>query len=705
MPTLSETTMERLLKARAYPKPRTGEVYIFGLRSFSPVAQGGTNVKKTVEIAESDLDYRHVRCTIGLWKVGSGVAVFPGSTVPRGSVVAHHSSDPWGKVNQMVPGAYASYKLGEHGGSLPHRAIRQVRPVVVRRSADHDAVFELTDPIYVDGAGYQQNGQTLAEGGLVYNNIHCGHYFNGENLIPSTSYSSAGCQVVAGHTDGSANSEAGPWRKFIRKLYNDNDFNQNNYTYLLFSPEEVRTALSPNWGTDSVEVTFGSYSESAKVVQQALQERGLYSGDIDGDFRTRSVSALLAFERSMTSDGGASGRTTPVVQDLLEIELPVAEDIELVSFGSLAVSEAPVVPALAESVADVLSVDPSPPESSTEFSYADPEEGLSEDATLLARLDTNHKPLPGWRIKQQGNSQRWELFHDEETDGLYLGYEFGYPKNNPTTLGLARISGASPKLRFDPEEWEGDFGSWSELLYPTSWAESNANFLVVNAWDRAAITVGFIQLAAHTPDDFLPFMKRIVRELPHEAQIWFPELVVVQDELCFRQNGRLKSLEKARRPDDGVGSSSWYRGDFMQFFNPNRRRTDPEELHACARWVEWTRRSRDMRRIQVQASIENMKHSLMVLHRALLNTSSSSYPRGVDGMRCDHLAAALAVPHLNPGKVGQAVWALNQNNILAAFANMEYGPGEREQTVVDGVLSRGERLSDLRYNLAHDAPE
>jgi hypothetical protein len=99
-----------------------------------------------------------------------------------------------------------------------------------------------------------------------------------------------------------------------------------------------------------------------------------------------------------------------------------------------------------------------------------------------------------------------------------------------------------------------------------------------------------------------------------------------------------------------------------------------------------------------------MKDSLMLLHRKLLETSSSQYPNGVDGMRCDHLAAALAVPHLNPSKVDKAVWALKQPNVLQAFEHLEYGPGDREKSVIEGVNKRGTRLSQLHYNLAKDQP-
>jgi hypothetical protein len=457
-----------------------------------------------------------------------------------------------------------------------------------------------------------------------------------------------------------------------------------------------------------VEITFGSYHETVKTVQQALFDRGHYHGDIDGDFRQRSVTALLAFERANTPASGATGRTTQVIQDLLGIALPAAGKIKLTPMGKLAVAPSPIV------------VEPAPPRailveendvqdpalvSSVAFTHAtEAPTALREDPSLLARIDLNHAPLPGWSIRERGTTKRYDLFHDQMPGGLSLGYQFGYPPANPTTRGLARTSSYSPKLPFAPEDWQADFRSWPELLFPTSWAESNANFLVINAWDSAAMTFGFIQLAAHTPDDLLPFIRRVVAELPEEAKLWFPELTVINRTLCYQRDGRYKSLENARRPDDGGPTSSWYRGDFMQFLNPSRLKTDPEELHAAARWVEWTRTSRDKRKIEVDDSIRNMKDSLVLLHRELLRNASAQYPKGVDGMRCDHLAAALAVPHLSPALIGKAVWALKQSDVLDAFEHLDYGPGDREKSVVEGVRARGTRLSKLRYDLAKDEP-
>jgi hypothetical protein len=198
--------------------------------------------------------------------------------------------------------------------------------------------------------------------------------------------------------------------------------------------------------------------------------------------------------------------------------------------------------------------------------------------------------------------------------------------------------------------------------------------------------------------------RRLVKELPEDAKHWFPELAVFNGVLCYQRDGKFGSLENVSKPRDGVSASSWYRGDFMQFLNPHRLRVDKEELHATARWVEWSRSSRGMRKIQVDESIRNMKESATLLHRELLKNAAAEYPKGVDKMRCDHLAAAIAMPHLSPGQIGKAVWALKQRDVLAAFAAIEYGPGDREKSVVEGVMTRGKNLSGYKYSLAQDQP-
>lgn len=336
---------------------------------------------------------------------------------------------------------------------------------------------------------------------------------------------------------------------------------------------------------------------------------------------------------------------------------------------------------------------------------------MTPNPALSIGLDTSHKPTPDWAITKRPGEAKWSLRINGAGDAVYLGYFFeyaGYPEG--TTRGLARTSSALPNVRFEPTEWTPQFGLWPELLYPTAWAESNASFTVINAWDRAAITFGFIQLAAHTGDDLLPFFRRLFAEIPDEARQWFPELDVIGGELCFVKGNQFKSLEKAAPAHDGGHTESYYRGDLMAFFNPDRyhaadRAPDPEELQASARWLAWTLQSARMREIQVSASIENLRKSLDFMHRKMLATPAVKhrYPHGVDGMRCDLLAIALAVPHLSEGKIGVVLNALQTANPIESIRNSNYGPGGRAQNTYEGMKKRP-ILATLIYDLAAQKP-
>lgn len=346
-------------------------------------------------------------------------------------------------------------------------------------------------------------------------------------------------------------------------------------------------------------------------------------------------------------------------------------------------------------------------------SGADISDSLTANPTLRIALDTEHRPLPGWKVRArpadaQGRPS-WEVVHDGQAAPLFLGFFRDYAGyGTPHTRGLARTASAPDSLPFDPVDWT-EVGAWAELLFPTAWAESNANFCVLNAWDRAAMTFGFIQLAAHTGEDLLPLFRRLVVELPGETRQWFPELGVVGGKLCFMKEGRYRSLEEPSAAWDGGFSANYYRGDLMGFFNPDRyhqsKPADPEELHAGARWLAWTILSRPMRAVQVRASVANLKDSVHKLHRAILAAPSlkTEYPKGVDGMRCDLLAVAAAALHLADKHAATIVAALATKNPIETIRTSGYGPGGRAQNVHHGMTKRPV-LKTLFYDLASQQP-
>lgn len=324
---------------------------------------------------------------------------------------------------------------------------------------------------------------------------------------------------------------------------------------------------------------------------------------------------------------------------------------------------------------------------------------MNLDSTLVPTLDIAHKPLPGWAVTG-GDFQ----YAYQDGDSVALGSAFEYAYGAWTAVGLARTAKSTPRLGFEPSDYRQSLGLFPELIYPTSRAESGANFLVINCWDAAAFTAGFAQLAAHTDDDLLPLFETLATRLPAEFTQWFPELRMVDGRLSYVTQDRYKPIGDAVAPRDGAPYADYYRGDFMGFFNPDRRKVDKAELHASARWIEWSRRSAAMRTIQVEISIENMKDSVHLLDKELRKAPSARFPDGVDKMRCDWLAAAIAVPHLKPSRVDLAAATLQAADPLEAFRRIEYGPGDREETVVRGVRARP-ILATLKFNRATMQPQ
>jgi len=266
---------------------------------------------------------------------------------------------------------------------------------------------------------------------------------------------------------------------------------------------------------------------------------------------------------------------------------------------------------------------------------------LQENPSLAVYLDVDYKPHKGWQIKESPG-RRFTVTSEEIESPIAIGKSasYRYGDRGLTTVGLGRpwYDGTPGHVKFDPADWNEQFNSWPELLYPTAYAESGADFSVINAWDLAGFTVGFIQLAAHTSDDLIPFFKLLVASLAPEAEKYFPEFMLADGELCYRRAGGYRRLEVRAPAADPVPNDLVDRGLFMSFFNKDRQSLGQEELHAAARWLAWTQESVEMRRLQVSASIDNMRDSLSILHRALLEDARTRYPKGVDGMRCDHLA-------------------------------------------------------------------
>jgi len=683
---INDDVLRDMFKLGSYVVPES-ELVFFALRGAQPIEFGGSDFRNSHELLVTPIDYRHMRCTIGQWQTDTGkLAVFVGSSVPHVTAVAAQLADNGNGVNRLASGFFGRvpgmpdhrYFKGNHGSDR-HLAFRNESKLPVWRTSD-DTDFE---------------GDDRLEFEVVYDNLHCSRQVN----ETASYYSSYGCVVVAGKEGdsgaGAITTELGPWKKFLNNAYRLDQF---RFALAIFEENEALRTVELGYAKRAPTVRFGSRGLLVERLQTGLVAKGYNIGSPvpDGLFGGHTAKALRQFQLDVFGKNGTDLIGGPTTAEALGIAWP-RTGAELDALLQPSPGEEPgadVDPVVTNSIEDENVVTAAQ---------------LTPDPNLKIALDVGYKPLAGWQVRKQQGASRWDVHYDASASPVFLGRFFeysGYPEGK--TRGLARIAGNEPRIAYDPADWT-EFGKWPELIFPTAWAESNACFTVINAWDRAAMTFGFIQLAAHTGDDFLPFFRRLFVDLQSEAKQWFPELDVIGGKLCFVKGTSYKSLENKVPPPDGGFSASYYHGDLMRFFNPDRYhanlKPDPEELQAAARWLIWTMTSPAMRGMQVGGSIENVKSSLMKLHQKMLSTPAvrAKFPNGVDGMKCDLLSVAVAAPHLSESHLPMVLNALLKPDPIEAIRRSGYGPGDRAQNVHDGMNKRP-ILKNLIYDLAGQQP-
>ena len=193
--------------------------------------------------------------------------------------------------------------------------------------------------------------------------------------------------------------------------------------------------------------------------------------------------------------------------------------------------------------------------------------------------------------------------------------EFGGIDAEPLSVRMFQV---------DPKSKQAD---WQRFLLPLVTAEGMGDYMIMNGFDRAGMTVGFIQMAGHTPNDLIPMMKHLIqsetlRKDPYaDPQRWFPELGITEDgELGYRKPGTegpfvsLENPTKRRNSNEGFRRvpewASWYREDFVRFCNPDVTVINKAELHFAARWLMWSM-SPKMRAEQLKPSKDNVIRTLV----------------------------------------------------------------------------------------------
>jgi hypothetical protein len=292
---LDAPALERVFALWNLPLPKSGLV-LFALRGAVP----GSNRKgwqSAVDLTRAAPDYRHMRCTLGLWNRTTGkVFAAPGSTVPHlDNVVkaaARKGAMQGRGTNQLEPGYYTDLTKGEHLQGKPqgHAALRQTGSRFYRRARP-----------FKKGAAPYTGGSPLYFGN-PYDNLHCAWNKN----AGAEGFRSAGCLVVAGWPHSprlpDAQPNEGPWKAFHDLLY---AAPQKSFPLLLLPAPEVEAALrgsrkpeprGPRKVIPGTYLVYGSEGPAVENLQRRLAAKGFYKGRITGKL---GVSTYRAWNQEM----------------------------------------------------------------------------------------------------------------------------------------------------------------------------------------------------------------------------------------------------------------------------------------------------------------------------------------------------------------------------------------------------------------------
>ncbi len=623
---LTEESVKRMWQRCNFPIPDHDMIF-FGVRGLLPVNQSGTDFADSHVVSVETPDYKHMRCTIGQWKPGHGIALFPGSTVPSNNASNDHVTSAMNKggfgANQLMLGRY-SHRKGKHGLNRKsgHKAFRQAEWFPVWRTKD-DLDYDLED--FVDMNLLGRNARPI-----VWDNIHCGWSQGPEN----PDYTSAGCQVVAGFPKcekRGTKPNAGPWKKFYNNAYN---IEQKLFHYGLFAGNEALRIASGDTEY-SQSLRFNSYGDLVKKAQELLNERGFDVGTPDSKFGPNTLEGLMAFQRTAFAPNRDDGILGPMTAEALGLPLPrVGQTLDDISDEIV-----PVDPDENDAgISDVLRPD------SSDLDDDGPVAATASEVVDAKEIQISSKTENGWKFY---------FATDENDQKISVGRRLKYGNYKGLGLRTADDAKALPGGKYDPANYVDEHGLWAYFIQPTVAGESfGGYFNCFNCYDRAKFTYGFYQLAAHTPNEnLIMFFRRILR-LP-DAQRFFPDLELVGGKVHRVSGGSTKSLEK--KHDDGLLR------DFMNYLNPRAYHVDDEEAVNVARLIYWSEENDAFNNIQVGLSIDIAKAKLK---RAI----SKGVP--IEGRPIWHAIWVNDNLHQGRAKYTQLKSALNKSDVDSAMTTV-----------------------------------
>ena len=202
------------------------------------------------------------------------------------------------------------------------------------------------------------------------------------------------------------------------------------------------------------------------------------------------------------------------------------------------------------------------------------------------------------RIEKDGKRQ-YAAVNDEPR--FFLGTDVSYGD----LRGLMN-SANPPGPRYAAEDYEAAHADWAWYLLPTITCESNRSFTCLNTYDRAAVTFGHGQFAAHTAEDnFVVVFRQALALAP--AAAYFPDLTVKGGRIqLITESGALEPLENGK---DTQG--------LMDYFNSSPDSVDRVESERCARLVHWCASDPAFRHLLVSYFVTQQRAKLNIHARKL----------------------------------------------------------------------------------------
>jgi hypothetical protein len=184
--------------------------------------------------------------------------------------------------------------------------------------------------------------------------------------------------------------------------------------------------------------------------------------------------------------------------------------------------------------------------------------------------------------------------------------------------------------RYTIPAFTGEYGTVAGMLGVISAGESSGYFNRLNTYDRAAFTLGFFQLAAHTPNDNLILLFRRAASGNSTFQALFPDLKLVDGVLHRDLGTHTLSLEK-QYPRPGHPTEMNLK-DFMTYLNADGVSVDDTELSTSARLIHLANSDEAFNQLQVNVAAQ-------ITMRKLRNIYSVWYSLdGVSDLICTAIA-------------------------------------------------------------------